>query len=103
MKLEEPDMTDDPTHDHATDAPLNREQRRAARYRPKAGLPDPHAVGGPVADETAGAGGDDDGSLARSSSGEVTKETGAGSGGATESDERLPHTEASHFGNRPNG
>jgi hypothetical protein len=44
----------DHTHDHAAEpeAPLNREQRRAARYRPKAGLPDPHAVNAPVADET---------------------------------------------------
>ena len=49
------------THTHAADAgdaaegaeaPLNREQRRAARYRPKAGLRDPHMVGLPGTEDT---------------------------------------------------
>jgi len=35
------------------DQQLNRQQRRAARFRPLAGKPDPHAVVEPAADEPA--------------------------------------------------
>jgi len=85
------------------DQPLNREQRRAARYRPNEGQPDPHAVGGgPVAEGAAGQGGDGAEAMARSGGGDVTRRTGPGTGGATESDERLPHHEGSHFGHQPN-
>jgi hypothetical protein len=97
-----------------TDQPLNREQRRAERYRPDAGRPDPHDVlargseadaateAGPVADEAAGPGGDDSQAFARSGSGDVSRTTGAGAAGATESDDRMPNHEGAHYGNQPN-
>lgn len=96
-------MTDEQRQPEPAEPPLNREQRRAARFRPNAGQPDPHAVGdGPVADEQAGLGGDDSQAFARSESGDVTRMTGPGTGGATESDDRQPHHEGAHFGNQPN-
>jgi hypothetical protein len=91
--------------------PLNRAERRAQRYRPNAGQPDPHAV-------TSGAAPDEEGLLppettahaaeeadavTRSGSGDVTHLTGAGTGGATDSGDRMPHHEGAHFGNQPNG
>jgi hypothetical protein len=99
-------MTDDrslPT-DHE---PINRAERRAQRYRPNAGQADPHAiVATPGSDEVAaGAGAVDDTvdeAVARSGSGDVTKMTGAGAGGATESDGRVAHHEGVHLGNQPN-
>jgi hypothetical protein len=96
-------MTDDRSLplDHE---PLNREERRAARFRPNAGRRDPHAVAAePAADETAGKGGDDAEASARTGGGDVTRRTGAGSGGPTESAGRQPHDEAKHLGNVPNG
>lgn len=99
-------MTDDRSLpiDHE---PLNRAERRAQRYRPNAGQVDPHAVvaapGPDVAPEAAGSAdqvvGD---AVARSGSGDVTKMTGAGAGGATESDGRVAHHEGVHLGNQPN-
>jgi hypothetical protein len=99
-------MTDDRSLpiDHE---PLNRAERRAQRYRPNAGQADPHAVvtapGPDVASEAAGpedeAVGD---AVARSGSGDVTKMTGAGAGGATESDGRVANHEGVHLGNQPN-
>ncbi|HKF85371.1 MAG TPA: hypothetical protein VKB30_06275 [Candidatus Limnocylindrales bacterium] len=94
-------MTDDASLpiDHE---PLNRAERRAQRYRPNAGQPDPHAVGGgPVPDETPTEGGGGE-SFAESGSGDVTRLTGAGTGGATESDGRVAHHEGVHLGNQPN-
>jgi hypothetical protein len=85
-----------------TTEPLNREQRRAARFRPNANQPDPHAVGGPVPNEPADLGGTDQEAFTRSSSGDETRMTGAGTGGATESGTRQPHHEGAHFGNQPN-
>ena len=88
--------------------PLNRAERRAQRYRPNAGQADPHAVvATPVADETADGSGTHDAdptvdAIARSGSGDVTKMTGAGAGGATESDGRVAHHEGVHLGNQPN-
>jgi hypothetical protein len=106
-------MTDDRSLplDHE---PLNRAERRARRYKPNLGKPDPHAVtvdpaaeaalmsATPPEDEAAGIGGDDDGSFARSGSGDVTKLTGTGTGGATEHDGRMPEHEGMHRGNQPN-
>ena|SRR5829696_7618871 len=98
-------MTDDRSLpiDHE---PLNRAERRAQRYRPNAGQPDPHAVGaGPASDEASepeAPGGGDAEAVTRSGSGEVTRLTGAGTGGATESDDRMPHHEGTHYGNQPN-
>ncbi|HET7727542.1 MAG TPA: hypothetical protein VFK54_09475 [Candidatus Limnocylindrales bacterium] len=95
--------------------PLNREERRRRQFgrgRPaassgaagSAGAGDP----GDAADATGGeerpfAGQPD----ARASTGrpdqDVTHQTGAGTGGATEPDGRLVHQEGMHLPNRPNG
>ena len=99
-------MTDDRSLpiDHE---PLNRAERRAQRYRPNAGQADPHAiVATPGAEEapdpaTAVEEGVDE-AVARSGSGDVTRMTGAGAGGATESDGRVAHHEGVHLGNQPN-
>ena len=87
--------------------PLNRAERRAQRYRPNAGQADPHAiVATPAAEEALEAAGPDnvvdDEAVARSGSGDVTHMTGAGTGGATESDGRVAHHEGVHLGNQPN-
>jgi hypothetical protein len=89
--------------------PLNRAERRAQRYRPKAGQADPHAiVATPGTDEAPEAAREvdepvaDDEAVARSGSGDVTRMTGAGAGGATESDGRVAHHEGVHLGNQPN-
>jgi hypothetical protein len=106
--LEQQDQTADPAtpepavDDPTTPEPLNREQRRAARFRPNANQPDPHAVGGPVPNEPADLIGNDQDALTRSGSGDETRLTGAGTGGATESGTRQPHHEGAHFGNQPN-
>jgi hypothetical protein len=99
-------MTDDRSLpiDHE---PLNRAERRAQRYRPNAGQADPHAIvatpgadGGPDAPTAVDE--DVDEAVARSGSGDVTRMTGAGAGGATESDGRVAHHEGVHLGNQPN-
>jgi hypothetical protein len=99
-------MTDDRSLpiDHE---PLNRAERRAQRYRPNAGQADPHAVvANPGAEEApaSAAAVDDtlDEAVTRSGSGDVTRMTGAGTGGATESDGRVAHHEGVHLGNQPN-
>jgi hypothetical protein len=98
-------MTDDRSLpiDHE---PLNRAERRAQRYRPKAGHVDPHAIVATPGPDEAAVDGDVDGTVdeavARSGSGDVTRMTGAGTGGATESDGRVAHHEGVHLGNRPN-
>lgn len=101
-------MTDDRSLpiDHE---PLNRAERRAQRYRPNAGQADPHAIiATPGAEQAAEAAGDvddavaDDEAVARGGSGDVTRTTGAGAGGATESDGRVAHHEGVHLGNQPN-
>ena len=99
-------MTDDRSLpiDHE---PLNRAERRAQRYRPNAGQADPHAVvATPVAEEAPAVGGaaDEavDEAVAGSGGGDVTRLTGAGTGGATESDGRVAHHEGVHLGNQPN-
>lgn len=97
-------MTD---HDRAPDPrapegmPMNREERRRARFRPRAGARDPHAAM-PPRDEAAGLGGDDDGSFAGGRGGDVVHDTGTGTAGATESDGRARNHEAIHLGNQPN-
>ena len=83
--------------------PLNRAERRAQRYRPNAGQADPHAVvATPGTDEAPAAAAAVDEAVARSGSGDVTRMTGAGTGGATESDGRVAHHEGVHLGNQPN-
>jgi hypothetical protein len=80
--------------------PLNREQRRAARFRPRSGIPDPHAVL-PPQDESAARDGDDQGSFAGGRGGDVDHDTGPGTGGATESDDRPGRHEGTHLGHQP--
>ena len=100
--------------------PLNREQRRAAKFRPAVGRLDPHDVLGraeaeaeaseapgdaetPPEDEPRKAA-DDGGSAkahAASGSGDVVHTTGPGAGGATESDGRMRHHEGSQVGHPP--
>ena len=91
--------------------PLNREERRRRQFgRARPGTPGASAsgdaAGAPDADgveERPFAGQPD----ARASTGrpdqDVTHQTGAGTGGATESDGRLVHHEGIHLPNRPNG
>jgi hypothetical protein len=94
-------MTDDRSLplDHE---PLNRAERRAQRFHPKSGQPDPHAVAAPGAGDEAAPTDAEQDSIARSGSGDVTHLTGAGTGGAMESDDRMPHHEGAHYGNQPN-
>ena len=99
-------MTDDRSLpiDHE---PLNRAERRAQRYRPNAGQADPHAVvatpGAEQAPATPGANDEAvDEAVAGGGGGDVTRMTGAGAGGATESDGRVAHHEGVHLGNQPN-
>jgi hypothetical protein len=93
--------------------PLNRAERRAQRYAPNRGRPDPHAIAAPEAqagdgsgqrpeDERAGRGGDDAEAFAGGGGVDVTRRTGPGTGGATERDGRMPEHEAMHRGNQPN-
>jgi hypothetical protein len=97
-------MTDEDRNLPIDHDPLNRAERRAQRYRPHAGQADPHAItAAPPADETpAVAEGDDSEAFAKTGSGDVTRLTGAGTGGATESSDRVPHHEGVHLGNQPN-
>ena len=100
--------------------PLNREQRRAAKFRPGVGQLDPHDVLGRAeaeAEASASAGetetppddeprkvADDGGSSqahATAGSGDVVHTTGPGTGGATESDGRMGHHEGSQVGHPP--
>ena len=106
--------------------PMNREQRRAARFRPAVGRLDPHDVLGRAeaeaeaseATEVSEASGDpgtppedeprtaaDDGGSSKahatSGSGDVVHTTGPGAGGATESDGRMRHHEGSQVGHPP--
>ena len=85
--------------------PLNREQRRSARFRPNKGRPDPHAVEGsatPLEDESAGRGGDDQAAFTGGRGTDVTRQTGPGTGGGTEPEGRLVHHEGTHLGHVPN-
>lgn len=68
--------------------PLNREQRRAETF----GRADPD-TDTPVNEREAHAGRPDQ---------DVVHTTGAGTGGATESDGRVKHHEGQHLGNQPN-
>jgi hypothetical protein len=102
--------------------PLNREQRRAARFRPGVGRLDPHdVIGRAEAEAEAEAAGSSDGAEAppedapravaddggssgahaTSGSGDVVHTTGPGAGGATESDGRMRHHEGSQVGHPP--
>lgn len=88
-----------------TDQPLNREQRRAAER----GTPDnrqdnvvPESQN-KSANRAGGAGQADDSAPDAAEPGQdVARQAGAGSGGATEDDDRITNREGIHLGNQPN-
>ena len=82
------------------DEPLNREQRRARRFG-RANHGDPHSVPERKNNPAFGTG-DDNQSYAGRPDQDVVALTGTGTGGATESDERVPEHEGMHRGNQPN-
>ena len=90
------DRDDQPTEPQPE--PLNREQRRRARFGAHG-----RETGAVPGDQTAGRGGDDDGSFAASKHQGAVKVTGAGGGGATEHDDRMPDLPSRHQPSRPNG
>jgi hypothetical protein len=86
-------MPDDDQMPDMPDGPLNREQRRRARF-------------GPTGPETGAVPNLDDGVASdaevRTSNQGTLGIAGAGTGGATETAGRLPHHEGMHLPNRPN-
>ncbi len=91
-------MTD--AEDETPDQPLNREERRARRFG-RANHGDPHTVPERKNNPAFGTG-DDAGAYAGRPDQDVVELAGAGTGGATESDERVPEHEGQHRGNQPN-
>jgi hypothetical protein len=85
--------------------PMNREQRRAAEHGGQDQRQDnlrPESENNPALSGAGGGPGDDQGSYTGRPDQDVTRLTGAGTGGATESDGRVPHHEGMHLGNQPN-
>jgi hypothetical protein len=97
-------MTDrNPSDDQ--DQPLNREQRRAAEHGGGDDRQDnllAESENNPAFSGSGGGPGDDSAAYTGRPDQDVTRLTGAGTGGATESDGRLPHHEGIHLGNQPN-
>jgi hypothetical protein len=88
-----------------TDQPLNREQRRAAEH----GKPDnpqdnllPQSENNPAFSGSGGGPGDDSASYTGRPDQDVTRLTGAGTGGATEDRGRITNREDIHLGTQPN-
>jgi len=88
-----------------TKQPGNREQRRAEER----GIPDNpqdnllhESENNPAFSGSGGGQGDDSESYAGRPDQDVVRQTGAGSGGATEDDGRITNREGIHLGNRPN-
>jgi hypothetical protein len=77
--------------EHADTPPLNREERRAREF-------DHQANRNPAMHQD----GDSSESYAGRPDQDVVRTTGAGTGGATESDGRVKHHEGQHLGNQPN-
>jgi len=92
----------------APQPPLNREQRRAQRFHPHStarqdGLQTQRENNtGFLATPPAPSSDGPAESSATSATQGPTEQTGAGTGGATETDDRLPHHEGMHLGNQPN-
>ena len=91
------------TKDRADPAPekLNREARRRAQFRPNDTSKDdrrPLSKGNPAF----GTGDDTESYAGRPDQG-IVKTTGAGTGGATQSDKPLKEHEGAHGGNQPGG
>jgi hypothetical protein len=83
----------------------NREQRRAERFGPEDRVQDnrrAESENNPAFGGSGGGEGDDSQSYAGRPDQDVVHRTGAGTGGATESDDRLTHHEGIHLGNQPN-
>lgn len=84
--------------------PLNREERRRARFGRGRSAQASAATDGAQADEAEPwAGEPDSGATTGRPDQDVTRMTGAGAAGATESDGRITHHEGIHLPNRPNG
>jgi hypothetical protein len=92
----------------APQPPLNREQRRAQRFHRRSTARQDNLQtqrqnsSGFLATEPAPLTEGPPESLGTATTQGPTKLTGAGTGGATETDERLPHHEGMHLGNQPN-
>jgi hypothetical protein len=86
--------------------PLNREQRRAQKFG-KAGKVHEHVPGDPWPESGAnpafGRGGDDQAAYAGRPDQDVTRETGPGTGGATEQKGQRPQHEGAHAGQSTKG
>jgi hypothetical protein len=83
----------------------NREQRRAERFGPNDQVQDnrrPESENNPAFGGSGGGEGDDSESYAGRPDQDVVRQTGAGSGGATEGDDRIVEREGIHLGNQPN-
>ena len=86
--------------------PLNREQRRAQKFG-KAGKVHEHVAGDPWPESgpnpAFGQGGDDQAAYAGRPDQDVTRETGPGTGGATEQKGQRPQHEGAHAGQSTKG
>jgi hypothetical protein len=82
------------TTERTADAP-NRETRRQERFHPK------EADAGRAMNPAFGTGDDSKSYAGRPDQG-IVRTTGAGTGGATQSDDRVKHHEGVHLGNLPN-
>jgi hypothetical protein len=78
---------------------MNREQRRHPERFPQH---DEAEAEGEAKENPAYGSGDDGQAYAGRPDQDVTRLTGAGTGGATESDGRVPNHEGVHLGNQPN-
>src|SRR5687768_8442055 len=104
-------MTDDQQADEQAPQPLNREQRRRQKFRKAQNAPQDNlrpqsenntAFVAPLSADADLDEGPSDALTADNTQGE-TKLTGPGTGGATESKERVPHHEGMHMGNATKG
>ncbi len=95
-----------PAKDEPETAPLNREQRRAQKFG-KAGKVHEHVTGDPWPESGTnpafGRGGDDQAAYAGRPDQDVTRETGPGTGGATEQKGQRPQHEGAHAGQSTKG
>ncbi|HEX8941188.1 MAG TPA: hypothetical protein VF763_13595 [Candidatus Limnocylindrales bacterium] len=82
--------------------PRNREERRAERFDRAPDHVQDNLQPASENDPAFGRGGDDQEAYTGRPDEDVTRETGAGTGGATESDGRLIRHEGMHLGNQPN-
>jgi hypothetical protein len=86
-------MTKRETKTDRTGGEPNRETRRREQFRPNEAATTTNPAFGTGDDTESYAGRPDQG---------IVKTTGAGTGGATQSDDRVKHHEGVHLGNQPN-